>query len=529
MCAAAACTAGWGQAARIACEESPHSPVTTIPLPHTPHSHPSLHPPSPPNIPIHSRPGHPSPVPPRHPTHLPLPPSHLLQHVLHRDHHHQPHQPLRHSPLPLLRLPLLLHPQPLHPLPLLLLHPLPLLLPLPPSSSSRLRLCIDDVWLDLTHWQHQHPGGASILSHLNNQDATDAFYSLHSSDAIDRLTRLSRSSLATPTKLGDLPPVDPQTRSFRALRTRLIADGWFRRSLAWELFYLLSVYLFAALGTYFAWTAHPLLAVVCVTLSMQQAGWIGHDYVHGRGWWQRWLGRVMSGTINGFSPTWWSSKHNTHHVFTNHVGVDMDIENDPVFHLFYPTPSHDVWFRAFQHLYFVPVAAFLFISWRVQSLSHTVRTSNVQEMVLMLVNYAWLLSLGLPIAVSGVYFAGMIVAVIVTATHQSEEMLPPVHLNPAPYSFVHEQFATTRDARCGNALMEWLWGGMQYQLEHHLFPTMPKYRYAKLVKVVEEWAQGEGLDYKAESVWQIWWRNYQTMKLFAGPEQQQQMMKPHAQ
>ena len=392
-----------------------------------------------------------------------------------------------------------------------------------PSTSSRLRLCIDDTWYDLTHWQHQHPGGPLILSHLNGQDATDAFYSLHSQDAIDRLSRLSRTALATPLKAGELSPIDAQTRSFRNLRTRLIREGWFRRSVAWEAFYLLSVYVLAALGTYFAYTAHPVLAVLCIGLSMQQAGWIGHDYVHGRGVYQRWFGRVMSGSINGFSPTWWSSKHNTHHVYTNHVGIDVDIENDPVFHLFYPDQGDDVFFRRFQHLYFVPVAAFLFVSWRVQSLSHTIRTSHVQEMAVMLLNFTWLCSLGLPIAFFSIYLAGGLVAVIVTATHQSEEMLPPVHLNPAHYNFVQCQFATTRDARCGGVLMEWLWGGMQYQLEHHLFPTMPKYRYARLCKVVEEWAHSEGLDYKAESVWQIWKRNYDTLRLFAGKEQ------PHTQ
>ena len=176
----------------------------------------------------------------------------------------------------------------------------------------------------------------------------------------------------------------------------------------------------------------------------------------------------------------------------------------------------DVWFRRYQHLYFIPVASFLFVSWRIQSLQHVIRSNNVWEMLPILCNLCWLCSLGLPVAFLSVYLAGGLVAVIVTATHQSEEMLPAVQLSPADYNFVSVQFATTRDARCGNPVMEWLWGGMQYQLEHHLFPTMPKYHYAQLCSRVEQWARQQGLDYRAESVWQIWCRNYQTMKLFAG-------------
>jgi fatty acid desaturase len=43
---------------------------------------------------------------------------------------------------------------------------------------------------------------------------------------------------------------------------------------------------------------------------------------------------------------------------------------------------------------------------------------------------------------------------------------------------------------------EYVWGGMQYQLEHHLFPTMPRYKYRRLAPVVQQWAQENGLQYR---------------------------------
>jgi len=63
--------------------------------------------------------------------------------------------------------------------------------------------------------------------------------------------------------------------------------------------------------------------------------------------------------------------------------------------------------------------------------------------------------------------------------------------------------------------MEWLWGGMQYQLEHHLFPTMPKYNYVRIRPIVKQWAKDNGIEYKCESVWSIWYKNYQTLKHFS--------------
>ena len=47
---------------------------------------------------------------------------------------------------------------------------------------------------------------------------------------------------------------------------------------------------------------------------------------------------------------------------------------------------------------------------------------------------------------------------------------------------------------------EWLWGGMQYQLEHHLFPTMPRYRYRALAPRVAAWCAAHahvGAEYRS--------------------------------
>jgi fatty acid desaturase len=379
------------------------------------------------------------------------------------------------------------------------------------TNTDRLHLFINGQWYDLTQWQNIHPGGREILQGLNGKDATDAFYSLHSEDAIKRLSHLKPCSSAH--VQYTLPYIEPTnlTLSFRQLRQNLIDGGYFNRSIFWELFYHLSVYVMCLFGTFchFYW-GYNLLAILIIGFGMQQAGWIGHDYAHGRGTWMRWLCRTLTGFINAFSPTWWSHKHNTHHVYTNNLGIDTDVANDPVFHLFFPSKDKDVWFRSYQHLYFVPVYSLLYLSWRWQSIQHSFRTCNYAELILMLPSYIWLYMLGWQVALGSILIGGFLVALIVTATHQSEEMLTDSY-----HSFVETQFLTTCDARCDNFFMEWLWGGMQYQLEHHLFPTMPKYNYARVRPILQQWAKNNGIDYRCESVWAIWRRNYLTLKHFA--------------
>jgi len=397
-------------------------------------------------------------------------------------------------------------------------------------------LLIDEEWYDLTCWKKSHPGGALILEQMHGNDATDAFYSLHSKEATDRLKRLP-SSKTLPAVLASRPPPPPTAaaRAFRAFRAQLAAEGYFDRNPMWELFYALSVWVMAAAGTYACFAGYKLLAIVLLGFAMQQAGWIGHDYTHGRGKGCKTVGYGISGLLNAFSRAWWSNKHNTHHVFTNYIGVDADIENDPVFHLFFPDPKDDTIFRKMQHWYFVPVASLLYVSWRSQSLQYAWAHKQYLELACFALNYVWLYQLGWVVSLGSIYLGGALVAIIVTATHQSEEMIDPAQMEaaraqglettkgttvetaelPAVYSFCEGQFATTRDARTSDFFTEWLWGGMQYQLEHHLFPTMPKYYYAQIAPRVKKFAESNGLSYRSDTQMEILTRNFLTLKHYA--------------
>jgi len=234
--------------------------------------------------------------------------------------------------------------------------------------------------------------------------------------------------------------------------------------------------------------------------------------VHGRGGVSYVLGRMLGGLVNGFSATWWSDKHNTHHVHTNQLGVDSDIANDPILHLWIPAEHKDFAYRRFQHMYYHMVYAFLYVSWRIQSFQWSRDRSNYTELACMLANYTWLVAI-LPwkVSICSVLLGGWLVSEIVTATHQSEEILTESDAS----TFVEDQFRTTRDVHSDSVFFNYLWGGMQYQLEHHLFPTMPKYRYSAVVPLLQKFARENGLDYRSSSVSEIFKMNYRTMKKFA--------------
>jgi len=378
------------------------------------------------------------------------------------------------------------------------------------SKESPLLLKIGDKWVNVSTWKHSHPGGAAAIERLRNADCTDVFYSLHSPEPIAQVERMKAvSPPAGYDATKDLSIPNKTSLSFRAFREELIREGWFQRNWAWDAFYIGVMLSLCVAGTVIK-DNHPYYAIFLIGLGMQQAGWIGHDYVHGRGKLSYYLGRLIGGLINGFSSLWWSAKHNKHHVHTNQVGIDDDIANDPVLHLLFPSPENDVWFRKYQHYYFHLAYVFLYASWRIQSAQHAWAVGAQLELLFIMMNAVWLLYLGPFVAIGSILCGGWFVAEVVTATHQSEEMIEGIS-----YQFAEDQFRTTRDVAVDSSIGNWFWGGMQWQLEHHLFPTMPKYYYCAVSKKLKAWAEQNNIEYRASGIMDILCMNYRTMRKFA--------------
>jgi fatty acid desaturase len=376
------------------------------------------------------------------------------------------------------------------------------------DCESKTTLKIGNKWINVEVWKGSHPGGAAAIERLDGADCTEMFYSLHSKEAIEMVNNMK--GVGPPKGFTDSHPSVPNATSlsFRAFREELVKEGWFERNWLWDAFYLSVMLSLCVLGTYIRNT-HPFLSVFFIGLGMQQAGWIGHDYTHARGKAAPWIG-VIPNLITGFSPRWWSEKHNTHHVHTNQKGIDLDIQNDPILHLHIPTEENDYWFRRYQHYYYHFAYSFLYASWRIQSFQHAWGKTNQFELLVIGLNAVWLSYLGFWISIGSILFGGWLVAEVVTATHQSEEMLEGIS-----YQFAEDQFRTTRNVHTSSWLMNWFWGGMQWQLEHHLFPTMPKYRYMAVSKKLQKWAEDNNVEYRTSSIFEILVLNFQTMKQYA--------------
>ena len=414
------------------------------------------------------------------------------------------------------------------------------------DTGKKLRLRIDGVWYDCTGWARAHPGGALFITLMDGCDATDVFYALHSygpngdDTAARRLAMLptclgpdeesseqfgsseDENSSGVPTAYGTLPDTGVHSNdnlpgdanpAFATLRKKFDDEGWFRRDPLKEAAVLGTTLGLYAIGWFLA-NSHPILAACSIGLGMQQAGWLAHDYIHGRGKWCSMMCGFGSLT-NGFSTEWWQHKHNMHHSFTNEEHLDNDIMMEPFFFLRSPTesgrPDHPL--RKFQHIYGYPLLSIMFWLWRWHSVQTAWKKKDVKELAFIGANYLFLATM-MPwqVAVGAITLSGFLVGSLVSATHQSEEIM---EFGEDP-EYVEGQFRSTRDAECVfGGLETWIWGGMDTQLEHHLFPTMPRYNYHKLRPLLKAWAKANGIQYRSSPSTTIIADNFKLLKRVA--------------
>lgn len=358
------------------------------------------------------------------------------------------------------------------------------------QCRTSLDVRIHNQWYDLSGWRQAHPAGTHWIDWYDGRDATEVMDAFHSAKAQQMYQRLPKSDEAVVAQLDANVPADTPTQlAFRKLRTELGEEGFWERDMVHE---FTQLGLWAALVGGAAVTAHsvPAVSFVLLALSMTSAGWLGHDYIHGVDQFTDRM-RNFAALAAGLAPTWWSDKHNKHHALTNEQGVDEDIATDPFLYTWVPDPSDDSPLRKIQHYIFWIPFSFLFALWRVDTMKVAIeaveqkRPGAKGELYALLAHYAILFTV-FPVNVwlPAVFLSGLMSAIIVTPTHQSEEMFE----NYQP-DWVTAQFQSTRNAVTTNPFSEYLWGGMQYQLEHHLFPSMPRNKYPTLRKRLIKFAE----------------------------------------
>jgi len=227
-----------------------------------------------------------------------------------------------------------------------------------------------------------------------------------------------------------------------------------------------------------------LLAVIST-----QFGFLGHDMAHrqvfGSVGWNTWTGRVLSGLFAGLSYGWWRGKHNKHHNAPNQQGKDPDIAAGVL--AFTPAQAAPrtgmaARFTRRQGWFFFPLLTLEGAALHVASVQTLLQGRDIKHrwvelsfITIRLVGYVAVLLALLPpgkaAAFIGVQMAlfGVLLGGSFAPNHKGMPLVPA----NMKVDFLRRQVLMSRNIR-GGRFTDFAMGGLNYQIEHHLFPSMPR-------------------------------------------------------
>jgi len=414
----------------------------------------------------------------------------------------------------------------------------------------------DDAWIvyqnrvyDVSDW-YEHPGGAVIFTHAGD-DMTDIFAAFHAAGSQAMMKRFYIGDLIPESVTHKDEQQLAFEKGYRDLRAKLVMMGMFKSS---KLFYLykcsfnMCMWAAAVAMVYFSDNVGVHVAsALLLGLFWQQCGWLAHDFLHHQVFKQRKYGDLAGifwgDLMQGYSMQWWKNKHNGHHAVPNLHNTsamtsdgDPDIDTMPLLAWSIKQAQSFRELRAdgkdsafvkfmikWQAFTYFPILLLARLSWLNESFKTAyglgASSANAEiEMKRRGLQYPYLERAG--IAMHWTWMAVLAsgfgrfsplygMAYFLLATCSCGLFLALVfglgHNGMATYDaetrpdFWKLQVTTTRNITGGHGFpqffVDWLCGGLQYQVDHHLFPMMPRHNLAKCHKLVESFCKEWGVQY----------------------------------
>lgn len=247
-----------------------------------------------------------------------------------------------------------------------------------------------------------------------------------------------------------------------------------------------------------------------------------HDGAHGSFSRYKWVNNIASNAASflGASQHMWRTKHNViHHTYTNIHGMDDDIEARPLLRLCDEQRHYKI--HQYQHVYFWLAYSFLYMYWVFVSDYTKYITGKIGQVELPRMSgsahfYFWFYKLShafifvaLPIYVVGFLpwligflsmslVAGFVLSIVFQLAHTVEHThfpLPDNATGKMEDEWAIHQIKTTANFATRNKLVSWLVGGLNFQVEHHLFPKISHVHYPAISRIIKRACQEYGIQY----------------------------------
>ncbi len=257
-----------------------------------------------------------------------------------------------------------------------------------------------------------------------------------------------------------------------------------------------------------SWAALGIAAFQGVVFA--QLGFIGHDAGHQQVFASRranrLLGLVVGNALIGLTFGWWVPKHNAHHAHPNEVGRDPDVGGDTfaVFGDDGVTTRRGLarWLARWRAPLFFPLMLFRSVGLHVSGLRQLLHRRDrgaLVEGLLIALHAGIFLTIVLLVlsplkALAFVTIQQAVFSLYLGLSFAPNHKAMPMIRAGTRYDFAHRQVTTARNVS-GGAFLTLILGGLNYQIEHHLFPAMPRPNLPRAQELVKNFCLTTQLGY----------------------------------
>ncbi|KAL8591040.1 hypothetical protein ACOMHN_015663 [Nucella lapillus] len=387
------------------------------------------------------------------------------------------------------------------------------------ADKSDKWLVIDGQVYDITSWSRRHPGGGRVISHYAGQDATDAFRAFHSDLAAVK-------KYLKPIHMGSIQPDEQQTVSsidedFRNLSATADKMGLFKPSYLFYFLQVVHVLVLEVAGylvmSHFGTGWIPwITSLICTATVQAQTGWLQHDFGHlsvfKKSKWDHFCHYVILGIVKGASPQWWNHMHFQHHAKPNVMDKDPDVRMDALFVIgknmpvmVAQTKKKSMPYNWQQHYWFVIGPPLLFpVYFQYMLFRHIFTRKLWMDLFVVLLYFARFFYLYIPLLGWGILPYYFVLRCLeshwFTWVSQSNHLPMDIKADEEEPWLKLQMHATCNIER--SFFNDWFTGHLNFQIEHHLFPMMPRHNLYKITPLVKSLCQKHGLDYQVKSLYE---------------------------
>ena len=438
------------------------------------------------------------------------------------------------------------------------------------STMQDCWIVIHGIVYDVTTWGPKHPGG-SIIYKYGGKDCSDQFEAFHRPHVKTRLTAYKIGSMSVQAQEELLQTTSQVTLAYRALRTKLWANGHFNadpvyfyyKHCVWLGLMLTSAAMVychhrasgamafttaataataatATTATTSTWSTWQISVVAGCLLGLgwQQAAFVAHDAAHNginpptKGGGLNWLGWFLGSPVFGISASLWTEEHNAHHAITLRPLEDPQFNYLPFWMISEKELTVEVpqgwsgqigtfqmnrcfqFLISIQHWTFLPLSVligrfnFYVISFvfafkqLIKGPTQLHRIRSVLDLVGMMMYWYWF------VALTSMFEATHHRVFFVLASHWTVGILHVQlllsHLATTTFTAAEEekigffsfQLGTSRNIEV-YTYEHWFHGGLEYQIEHHLFPQLPRHQLDVVKPMVEQICREHNIEYRS--------------------------------